>query len=176
MKRAAFGFLLLIIALGISPAIPQGAPADNLSNFAKVNEHLYRGAQPTAAGVSQLKEMGIKTIVSLRGGDIAKEEAGWAANNGIKFVNVQEGNWSRPSVEDVERVVALINDPANQPVFVHCKRGSDRTGTVVAVYRMTQDHWTDDQAIAEAKKFGFGWWQIWMKDFIRDYYRDRVKK
>ena len=71
----------------------------------------------------------------------------------------------------VSGVVGAADLAENQPVFVHCKRGSDRTGTVIAVYRMRNDGWTDDEAIKEAKKFGFGWWQFWMKDYIEDYYK-----
>ncbi len=53
---------------------------------------------------------------------------------------------------------------------------SDRTGTVIAVYRMTHDAWTGEQAADEAETFGIGWWQRGMRDFINDYYRDQVVK
>ena len=79
---------------------------------------------------------------------------------------------NRPSHEQVARVLAIINDPANHPVFIHCKRGSDRTGTIVACYRISKENWTDEQAIDEAKRHGMSWIQFSMKDYISDFDRD----
>jgi protein tyrosine/serine phosphatase len=73
----------------------------------------------------------------------------------------------------VARVLAIINDPENQPVFVHCNHGSNRTGTIVACYRISQERWTGKRAIEEAKRYGMSWIQFSMKDYISDYYRDR---
>jgi protein tyrosine/serine phosphatase len=93
----------------------------------------------------------------------------------MKFFNPHLSNWFAPKTSDIEKVLEIIQNPENQPVFIHCKRGADRTGTVVAVYRMKYENWTDKQANKEAKEFGLGWWQIWMKDYIHDYYRDLKK-
>ncbi len=143
----------------------------DLPNFFQVNANLYRGAQPKENGIRQLAQMGVKTVINLRGDDeSAKKEEKWTTDAGMKFINISLGNLLKPKDEDIEKIVALINQTKNQPVFIHCKRGSDRTGTVVAVYRMTHDDWTAKQANDEAKKFGFGWWQFWMKDYINDYY------
>ena len=145
----------------------------NLPNLYKVNDNLYRGAQPTEAGISQLKAMNIKTVINLRSADArAEKEEKWVNDAGMKFINLPLNDWLEPKDAQIERVLAEIDNAENQPVFVHCKRGSDRTGTVVAVYRMTHDNWTAQQANDEAKNFGFGWWQFWMKDYINDYYRD----
>ena len=95
---------------------------------------------------------------------------------GVKFINIPLHNWFGPKDKKIEKILSLINTPENQPVFVHCKRGSDRTGTIIAVYRMTQDGWTAKQANKEAKEFGFGWWQFWMKDYIKDYYKDFISQ
>ncbi len=148
----------------------------DLPNFYPVNEVLYRGGQPTEAGVKELAKMGVKTIIDLRGADEkAKKEESWAQNAGLKFINKPLDNWRGPKNAKIEDIIAEINKPENQPVFVHCQRGADRTGTVIAVYRITHDNWTAQQANTEAKKFGFGWWQFWMKDYIFDYYRDFKK-
>lgn len=150
----------------------------DLPNFSQVNEQLYRGGQPTEAGVKKLKdEFNIKTIINLRGADDrAKKEENWAKDAGVKFINIPLHNWFGPKDKKIEKILSLINTPENQPVFVHCKRGSDRTGTIIAVYRMTQDGWTAKQANKEAKEFGFGWWQFWMKDYIKDYYKDFISQ
>lgn len=148
----------------------------DLPNFYPINLNLYRGGQPTEAGVKQLAQMGVKTIIDLRGADKnSRREQEWAQKAGVKFIVVDLSNWLKPSADDINEIMKDIDAPKNQPVFVHCKRGADRTGTVVAVYRITHDGWTAKQAISEAKKFDFGWWQFWMKDYINDYYKNYKK-
>jgi protein tyrosine/serine phosphatase len=83
---------------------------------------------------------------------------------------------SRPKDEQVERALAIINDAANQPVFVHCKRGADRTGTLIAIYRIMHDGWTSEDALREAKHYGMSWMEFGMKDYVRDYSRDHASE
>jgi tyrosine-protein phosphatase SIW14 len=149
------------------------AQTKGMPNLFKINDNFYRGGQPTESGLAELKKLGIKTIINLRttGNEVREEEAE-AKKLGLNFVNVPLNNWLRPKNTEVESVLKLINDDQNQPVFLHCKRGSDRTGTIVAAYRIRFQGWNDEQAVKEAKTFGFGWWQVWMKDYIEDYYRD----
>ena len=147
-----------------------------LPNFQKVNEHLFRGGQPKPEGFQQLKEMGVHTVIYLRSDDEkASKERALAEAAGLSFISVPLGNWSRPAKADIDKIMSMINDAGNQPVFVHCKRGADRTGTVIAIYRMTHDGWDAKQASDEAQKFGIGWWQFAMRDFIHDYSRDIIK-
>lgn len=149
----------------------------DLPNFHQVNSNLFRGGQPTEQGIKELQKMGVRTVVDLRDQDsrAGKEEVLVKAA-GMKFINVPLENWLAPNAVFLEDLMKHLNSPENQPVFVHCKRGSDRTGTVIAVYRITHDGWTGEQASEEAKKFGLGWWQFFMKDFINDYYRDYQQK
>ena len=171
-----FTFVLVLSFAGYSYAQPTVNKKD-LPNFHQVNASIYRGGQPTEDGIRQLKSIGIKTIVSLRSADgKAKREKNWAQDAGVSFVNVPLSNWFGPKDAKIEKILKLLNNSKNQPVFVHCKRGSDRTGTVIAVYRMTQEGWTPKEASAEAKKFGIGWWQVWMKAYIHDYHRDHIAK
>jgi protein tyrosine/serine phosphatase len=179
LQTRYFSFLLIVALFfgGLVFGQTKSAVTDkDLPNFSQVNENLYRGGQPTEVGVKKLEEdFKIKTIINLRGADErAKKEENWAKDADIKFINVPLQNWFGPKDEKIEKILNLINDPENQPVFIHCKRGSDRTGTAVAVYRMTHDGWTAKQAHKEAKKFKIGWWQFWMKDYINDYYRDFI--
>ncbi|MBS1797085.1 MAG: tyrosine-protein phosphatase [Acidobacteria bacterium] len=148
----------------------------DLPNFHRVNENLFRGGQPTAAGIRQLAESGIKTIINFRDArDNVHRERAHAEAHGLRFINFHLSNWFAARDEELHRVIEIIRDPANHPVFIHCKRGADRTGTVVAVYRMLVDGWTAQAANHEAKLRGIGWWQVWMKDYIRGYYR-RMKE
>lgn len=166
--------LLLIVALSFGNFAHAQKLTKDLPNFSQVNENLYRGGQPTEAGIKKLKEdLDIKTIIYLRGEDEkADREKKWAESVGIKFINIPLHNWFGPKDSKIEEALAEINKAENQPVFVHCRRGADRTGTVIAVYRITHDGWTAKQANKEARDFGFGWWQFWMKDYVKDYYKD----
>ena len=121
--------------------------------------------------------MGVATVIDLRDDDErALKEKVLVESAGMRFINLPLGNWSRPDIKGIDNIIAQIKTTQNQPVFVHCKRGSDRTGTVIAVFRMTNDGWTAKEAGDEAEKFGIGWWQFGMRDFINDYYRDQFQK
>lgn len=167
--------ILILIAFVPELVAAQGeVRSTELPNFHQVNVGLYRGAQPKGGGLKQLAARGIKTIINLRGTDKAtRTEETEAHALGMNFYNVPMRGRSRPTDQQVERVLSLINAPENQPVFVHCQRGADRTGTIIACYRIAHDHWTSRQAKAEAKSYGMFFTQFGMKDYIRDFYERR---
>ena len=170
-KFNLLGFTLVLLVSLTASAQPD-AQEKFLPNFHQVNERLYRGAQPLTGGLERLAALGIKTIINLRGEDEdtrAAEEK--ARAGGLRYVSVPMSGIKRPSDEQVEEVLAIINAPENWPVFVHCKHGSDRTGTIIAVYRISQDGWSTKDAKKEAKLYGLSWIQFRMKDYIKDYGR-----
>ena len=148
-----------------------------LPNFHRVNEQLYRGAQPLSGGIKQVALLGIRTIINLRGEDEGtrseKEEAEAA---GLRYVSIPLHGFRRPKDEEVERVLAVINDSQNWPVFVHCHHGEDRTGLIIACYRISHDGWSSEQAKNEARKNGMSRFQFGMKDYIGDYYKRRLQR
>lgn len=147
-------------------ASERGVPAQHgILNFGKINDHLYRGAQPDAAGITNLQRLGIKTIIDLRmPGEVTKEEATLARANGITWTNVPLRGVGRPTDEQVKTVLALIE--ASPPVFVHCVHGADRTGTIIACYRIQQDEWTSEAALRDAKLYGISWLELGMKHYV----------
>ncbi len=150
---------------------------EHLPNFHQINEHLFRGGQPTVEGIKQLAELGIKTIINFRDrSEKVLREKEHAEAHGLRFINLHLSNWFASKDEEIHAVLEVIRNPEHHPVFIHCKRGADRTGTVVAVYRMLFDGWTAIQANREAKLHGIGWWQVWMKDYIKDYYKRMIAK
>ena len=169
--------VVFALALFVSATLAQNeARYAELPNFHQINQQLSRGAQPRDGGLSKLAALGIKTIINLRGEDDGtRAEKKEAEALGLRYFSVPLPGLSRPSDEQVERVLKLINDTENQPVFVHCNHGQDRTGVIIAVYRITHDGWTSEQAKAEAKRYGMSWVQVGMKDYISDYYRDWTK-
>lgn len=171
-RLGAIAVLLMFLA-GASGVAALDSMKEALPNFHQVNENLYRGAQPEKGWIEKLKGLKIKTVINLRGEDekTSAEEAE-ARAAGLNYFSVPLPGLSRPKDEQVEKVLALINDPQNWPVFVHCHHGEDRTGTIIAVYRISHDGWTYEQAQKEAKKYGMSRFQFKMKDYIKDYARD----
>ena len=169
--------LLLVVVLLCVSSFATGQQRENskntdLPNFYQVNSRLYRGGQPRRNGLQDLKKLGIKTVINLRDDDdSAKTEESEAEALGLNYFNVPLNQFKQPSDQTVESLLKLINSAENQPVFVHCKRGSDRTGTIVALYRIDNDGWTNEEAKDEAKQFGMGFWQIEMRKYIDNYYR-----
>ena len=173
--RSALAAIMFALASSVALAQEQTEARDKeLPNFHEVNARLFRGGQPRPGGLKKLAARGVKTVINLRGDDgLALDEEREAESLGMKYVNLPLSLGGRPSREQIARALALIDAPENQPVFVHCRKGADRTGVVVAAYRIAHDHWTAEEAQREADKYGMGWWQRGKKDFIGDYFRDR---
>jgi protein tyrosine/serine phosphatase len=138
-----------------------GAPAEKLklagvANAGKISDVLFRGAQPSAQGLAELKKLGITTVVDLRGnrGPVAWERA-QAESLGMRFIDIPVSGWSPPNNAQVAQFLKLFQQDPTQKIFVHCYYGRDRTGVMVAAYRIAQQNWTPDQAVAEMYSFGF---------------------
>lgn len=144
-----------------------------LSNVGRVASGVYRGAQPQPEGYATLKSMGIRTVINLR---LLHSEREAVTAAGMKSIEIPMNTFKDLSPEKVKRVIGFIRDPANQPVFVHCAHGQDRTGIVVAAYRMEANGWSREDAIAEMQVFGFN--DIWheLMEFVRKYPATAARK
>jgi len=176
MIRLAVVLLFLsATALGQNSAI-DSTTYPELPRFKQVSERLYRGAQPLAGGITKLRELGVNTVINLRGAsDRTRSEEAEVRALGLNFYNIALPNWGRPQDDRIARIVELINAPESGRVFIHCREGVDRTGLIVAIYRMTHDGWSSRQALAEADRSGMRRTQLWMRDYAEDY-GDRVRK
>jgi tyrosine-protein phosphatase SIW14 len=155
-----------VLALSLGLAGLQAAPpseVEGVHNFHEVNEHVYRGAQPNKGGFAALAKLGVKTVIDLRG---EKSEREVVEGAGMRYVRLAWSGYKAPAGDQVSTVLALLDDSSAWPVFVHCRRGADRTGTAIACYRISHDHWTNQQALAEAKTFGMSSTEILMQHFI----------
>ena len=169
-----------LCALLVLPLAGWAAPQKNVSlnltnikvkNFGRINDNYYRGAQPKEGDYRTLAALGVKTVIDLTK-DGRDDEPSLVRNAGMKFYRIPMTTSDRPADSAVTKFLQLVNDPANQPVFVHCQGGRHRTGVMTAVYRMTQDGWTANQAYSEMKKYKFetllGHPEL--KDFVYDYH------
>jgi len=165
---------VLIVSAALASAgfaAPSAAPnVVGVGNFQKVDDHVYRGAQPTREGFSNLSKLGIQTVIDLREpGDRSATERKWVTDAGMQYVSVPMYGMATPSNESVLKVLGLLEDRGTGPVFVHCKRGADRTGGVIACYRVEHDHWQNDRALAEARSMGMSWFQTAIQSYVRKY-------
>jgi len=138
-----------------------------LVNAAKVNENLYRGAAPDREGLQSLKKLGIKTIVDFRETSEYSEEA---HSLGFKYFRLPFGQTHPPSAEMIERFFSIITAPDNTPVFVHCRAGQDRTGAMIALYRIRYEGWKNEDAYNEALYFGFHPLYHGLANLIKEYH------
>jgi tyrosine-protein phosphatase SIW14 len=159
--------LLLLCSLGqaAGPVAVKG-----IARFSQVNEHLYRGGQPGKAAITALQQLGMHAVIDLRGrGERAEAEEKQVTALGMKYYSVPLSPFAAPTAAQIATVLALVEDSGNWPVFVHCKHGKDRTGTIVACYRITHDQWPNERALIEAKDHGLSRFERGMRDFITTY-------
>ena len=126
---------------------------EGVPNLGEVSPTLYRGAQPTQQGFQKLAEMGLSIVVDLRvrGREIERQQV---SNLGIRFVAIP-WNCFHPEDTDIARFLRLLRDNRGKKVFVHCQTGDDRTGMMIAAYRMAEQGWSAEEAMKEMEAYGF---------------------
>jgi protein tyrosine/serine phosphatase len=177
-RRRNWAFLCACITLLATSMLPPGTsvgaaagPPIRIDNFGQINQNYYRGAQPNAAEFMELQRLGIKTVIDLQEDGNSKEPA-WVRNAGMQYFNIPLSS-TRPATDgQTEHFLKLVNDPQNWPVFVHCAGGRHRTGEMTAIYRITRDSWTADQAYQEMEQYDY--YSIGghgpLKDYVFEYY------
>jgi tyrosine-protein phosphatase SIW14 len=160
--------IFLAVLLSAAAAL---AGQDSLPNFNMVSDQILRGGQPSDDGFKKLAERGVKTVVDLRSTDehSIPHEKQIVEAAGMRFVSIPMRGIGAPTQEQVSRALSVLEDNNNWPVFVHCRRGSDRTGTVLACYRISHDHWKNQKALEEAKTYGLSSFERAMRSFIEHF-------
>ncbi|HMJ91074.1 MAG TPA: tyrosine-protein phosphatase [Candidatus Acidoferrum sp.] len=145
-----------------------------LPNLHRISDRLYRSAQPTKEGFGEMKTLGIKTVVNLRA--FHSDRKGLSPH-GLKHEHINFNTW-HPEDEDVIRFLKLVTDTNAAPVLVHCQHGADRTGTMIAIYRITVEGWSKKDALKEMIGEQFGFHKVWgnLIRFINDLDVDAIKK
>ena len=126
-------------------------------NLYRISAELYRGDQPSPQGMQNLKTLGLKTIINLRSFHSDRDEIG---GTGLAYEHIYMKAW-HPEEKEVVRFLKIVTDPRRAPVLVHCQHGADRTGTMIAVYRIAVQGWSKAEAIREMTQGGFGFHPTW---------------
>lgn len=179
-KFFSFSLFILIIsspalAAGLNHASDRAIPIQlqGVGNLYRVNNNLYRSGQPTEEGMKNLEKIGIKTIINLRAFHTDTDEIkGTALLNEELSVNA----W-RIKDEDIIHVLRIIEKKENGPFLIHCEHGADRTGVVIAMYRIVKQGWSREEAIEEMVNSGYGFHSFWSNiiDYIKNVDVDIIK-
>jgi uncharacterized protein (TIGR01244 family) len=137
-------------------AAASAASSVRIDNFGRVNPNYYRGAQPDGQDYNDLAALGVKTIINLTSDDAQPNERQMTEQSGMRYVQIPMTTHREPTNAQIAQFLNIANDPASQPVYVHCVGGKHRTGVMTAIFRMTNDGWSADQAFSEMKQYKFG--------------------
>jgi protein tyrosine/serine phosphatase len=148
---------------GADKAKDKGKAKADLPNFHEVHPYLYRGGEPSEEGLRQLKAMGVGTLIDLRApSEMMVNEKQIATRLGLNYINLIMDSHA-PTKKQVDRLLHEIDTAKeanesgrkNQAVFVHCAHGSDRTGCMVGIWRVTREHWNYPETYQEMRKYYF---------------------
>lgn len=144
---------------------PRPAAAD-IPNYERVNKNFFRGGQPDAGGVEWLKANGIKTTLDLRGGDRDNQ---WTEVDfdGLNHQKIDIPDFHPPTFEQVEKAIDILDNPVNHPVFLHCKAGVGRTGTVTACWRVA--HGMSAEEALKKERINSYHGSLRQEQFVRDF-------
>lgn len=150
-------YLVLCISLNVF-AVP---------NEFDVNHEIKRGGRPTMSDLDTLKRDGFKTIINLENkAEVISKEKAYAKKLGFNYLVSELDTQETPNDQQIEKVLEVLMDPSQQPVYIHCFHGQDRTGMVIGIYRVLADHWSQDEAYKEMVNLGFHPKYIKLKNYF----------
>lgn len=130
---------------------------DKNSNFYQVDTQLFRSERFKADNADLLKKHGIGTIINLR-----QQRRDDAQAVDFQQINYPLKTWA-VTPEQLADILLMIDTEQQQgkKVLIHCYHGADRTGIVIAMYRIVKQNWTIEQAKQEMLQGGYGFHKIW---------------
>lgn len=173
VRSAVIALIATLSFAAVSSADTARTSAIRIDNFAQVSDSYYRGAQPAGQDYADLASLGVKTVINLIGdaSDRDPQEQAMVEQHGMRYVFIPMSTRVAPTTEQLNQFLSIVNDAAAQPVYVHCVGGSHRTGVMTAVYRMTHDGLSGEQAFQEMKhyKYGADFLHPEFKKFVQDF-------
>jgi protein tyrosine/serine phosphatase len=180
LARVFAATLLVVLALA-GPSIAQDPQADTpkikIDNFGRISDNFYRGAQPKGQDYSDLATLGIKTVINLTSDDADVNEKAMVEKAGMKYIQIPMTTHEPPTPAKISQFLGLVSNPESTPIYLHCVGGKHRTGVMTALYRMTDEGWTAEQAFQEMKQYKFGadFLHREFKNFVYSYYTTMAK-
>lgn len=179
ISRVFAATLLVVLALA-GPSIAKDHQAETkikIDNFGRISDNFYRGAQPKGQDYSDLAALGIKTVVNLTSDDSDVNEKAMVEKAGMKYIQIPMTTHEPPTPAKISQFLNLVSAPESTPIYLHCVGGKHRTGVMTALYRMTDEGWTADQAFQEMKQYKFGadFLHKEFKNFVYSYYTTMAK-
>jgi protein tyrosine phosphatase (PTP) superfamily phosphohydrolase (DUF442 family) len=146
--------------------------SEHLRNFYKIDDKLYRSAQPNKKGFQELKTLGFRTVLSFR--DYHSDDEGKGFGLNLHRVKMEAGDITTEKVVEALRIIRT----SEGPVLIHCWHGSDRTGLISAMYRIVFQGWSKEEAIDELMRGGYGYHSLYknIPEFIRQADIDEIGK
>ena len=141
--------LLLVLIFLVGCASERGFH-DPIPNYDRVDGFIFRGGQPNGFGITKLQVAGVRSVLNLRG-DVWPQEERACHKVGIVYTNVVLSGVC-PSLIALDRAYSAL-EQLPKPCFVHCQFGCERTGLVVACWRLMHG-WSVEAAWAEAQIYG----------------------
>src|SRR5262249_35577338 len=150
--------VLLVAFSFASPLLARtaGITGITIDNFARVDTNYYRGSQPEGRDYTALAALGVTSGINLTSDDAEAGEPAQVSAAGMKYFQIPMTTHTPPTPNQIEQFLKIVNDPADQPVYVHCVGGRHRTGVMTALYRMIDQGWSGDRAFAEMKNYKYG--------------------
>jgi protein tyrosine/serine phosphatase len=170
----------ILVAAALLVAYPGSAVAESpapIVRFHRVDARVYRGAQPDRAGFEFLRELGVRTVINLREDAVARsgDDRRLVESLGMRYIHlpVADGNFFKrartiPS-ETIQSFFSIVDAAEHGPIFLHCRRGADRTGALVGFYRVARHRWDNARAYGEARAFGMRPWYTGLKKQIYEF-------
>lgn len=143
-------------------------------NFARIETTIACGGATKAEAMPAIRKLGFASVINVResseaGADV--EQEGIAARAaGMHYVHVPF-NIASPAPDLVERFIAAVTAPENQPAYVHCALGG-RAAALWMIKRVAVDHWDETRAMNEAIALGLN---DRLKPFALNYIRSLGK-
>lgn len=135
-----------------------------VGNLYRIEDGLYRAAQPTAAGFKELAALGVRTVLDVAGG---AGDGNLVPDGALKLFHVPMSAWGLRD-DRVLQALRIMADPQNRPLLIHCRLGADRTGAMVALYRVVVQGWSKEQAVLEMNRGGYHHSGLWrnLDDYV----------